>query len=80
MKPWLGYLLAFAALLVIAPAVAWLGRRHGRNLKGGAGLAFFMLGLGVVMDPPKRHAIEAVADDEDDQPQSGEPKVPVKHR
>ena len=47
MPSWLGYLLAFAALLVLAPLLAWLGHKHGRSLKGGLALASIMLGFGV---------------------------------
>jgi hypothetical protein len=78
MRPWLGYLVALAALLVVAPAMAWLGRRHGRSIKGSAGLALMMLGLGEVVDPPKQHLIEAIEGEEDEPAESGEPKVPAK--
>ena len=37
MHGWLGYFLALAALLVLAPLFALLGRKHGRSIKGGAG-------------------------------------------
>ena len=48
MPTWLGYLLAFAALLVLAPLVGWLGHKHGRSIKGGVALASLMLGMGAM--------------------------------
>jgi hypothetical protein len=80
MPTWLGYLLALAALLILAPLVAWLGRRHGRSVKGAAGLALMMLGFGQVFDPPKQHLAEAMELEEDGPAESGEPKVPGKPR
>lgn len=74
MDGWLVWLIALAALLVLAPLGAWLGRRHGRSLKGGAGLAFIMLGFGEVMDPPRQHLVEAVAGEEEGPDATGEPK------
>ena len=73
---WRGDFLALAALIVIAPLVAWLGHKHGRSIKGGAALASILLGFGVPMDPPAKHLIEAkegqvAADDE-----SGDPPDP----
>ncbi|WP_068878060.1 MULTISPECIES: hypothetical protein [unclassified Phenylobacterium] len=77
MDGWLGYLIAFALLVMVAPLVAWLGRREGRKLKGAAGLAFVMLGFGAVMDPPTHQAMEAVARQEHDDDETGEPKDPT---
>jgi hypothetical protein len=70
---WLGYLLALAALIVIAPLIGWLGHRHGRSIKGGVALASILLGFGVPMDPPTKHLIEAkearaAGDDENGEP------------
>ncbi|HEX4709159.1 hypothetical protein [Phenylobacterium sp.] len=59
MLSWLGYLLAFAALIVLAPLLGWLGHRHGRSIRGGVALASIMLGFGVPLDPPTKHLIEA---------------------
>jgi hypothetical protein len=59
MPAWLGYLLAFGALIVLAPLLGWLGHRHGRSIKGGIALASIMLGFGVPLDPPAKHLIEA---------------------
>jgi hypothetical protein len=80
MSVWLGYLLAFGALLVLAPMMGWLGRRHGRSIKGAAGLALIMLGFGQIFDPPARHVIEAAEGEEEGSAESGEPKVPDKSR
>jgi len=75
MPTWLGYLLALAALLAIAPVFAWLGRKHGRSIKGGAGLALVMLGFGAVFDPPKHALIEVIQGEEKEgSEESGEPK------
>ena len=71
MPAWLGLLLALAAVVVAAPFVAGLGRKHGKRLKGGAML---LLGLGSFYDPPKRHAMEAHQKQEEPGPQRGEPK------
>jgi len=77
MAGWLGYLIAFGLLLIVAPLVAWLGHREGRKLKGAAGLAFVMLGFGAVMDPPAQQAMEASARQEHDDDETGEPKDPA---
>jgi len=71
MSAWVGLLLALAAVLVAAPFVANLGKRHGRRLKGGAML---LLGLGSFYDPPKRHALEAHQQKEEPGAETGEPK------
>jgi hypothetical protein len=78
MHGWLGPLIALAALLVIAPLAAWLGLRHGRRVRGSAGLALMMLGFGAIFDPPKRHAMEAMDVEEKDREGAGEP--PLDHR
>ena len=78
MPHWLGFPLALAALLVLAPLMAWLGRRHGRNIRGSAGLAMIMLGFGQIFDPPKQHLAEAMEVEEDGPAESGEPMVPDK--
>ncbi|HEX3366144.1 hypothetical protein [Phenylobacterium sp.] len=59
MTAWLGYLLALAALIVLAPLIGWLGHQHARSIKGGVALASILLGFGVPMDPPSKHLIEA---------------------
>lgn len=70
----MAWLIALAALLVLAPLAAWLGRRHGKAVRGTAGLALVLLGFGQVFDPPRRHMIEAVEGEEQDRTASGEPK------
>jgi len=74
MDGWVGFLIAIGVLAVSAPLIAWVGRRHGRSLRGGAGLAFIMLGFGHVIDPPTRHLIEAVEGEEQGSESTGEPK------
>ena len=75
MPDWLGYLLALGAVVVLAPFIAWFGRRHGRNVKGG--LAIAMLGVGAIVDPPRKHLIEAQEGEENAPEPSGEPKDPA---
>ena len=74
MPSWAGYLLAFATLVAAAPLVAWLGRRHGRTIKGGAALASVMLGMGAMFDPPVRALAEAREEQVGGDDENGEPK------
>ncbi|WP_372786551.1 hypothetical protein [Phenylobacterium sp.] len=76
MPGWLGTLLAFAAFLALAPLVAWLGRRHGRSIKGGVALASMMLGLGPAFDPPQKALIEASEEQVKGGDETGEPPTP----
>ena len=76
MQTWLGDLLALIAVVVLAPLLGWLGRRHRRAIKGGLGLGLVLMGLGDVIDPPRRHLIEATDGEEEGPTESGEPKVP----
>jgi len=76
MPSWLGYLLALAALLVLAPLLGWLGHKHGRSVKGGVALASIMLGFGVPMDPPAKHLIEATVKRLNEEDESGDPPDP----
>jgi hypothetical protein len=76
MPEWLGYLLALAALLVLAPLLAWLGHRHGRGIKGGIALASVMLGFGVPFDPPVKALIEAREEQVKGDDETGEPPDP----
>jgi hypothetical protein len=74
MPTWLGYLLAVAAFVVLAPLMAWIGCRHGRSIKGGIALASFMLGFAPI-DPPTKHMIEAsegrgAGENENDEPKN----------
>lgn len=75
MAVWLQYLVAFAALLVLAPLVAWLAHRFGAKARGGLMLASVLLGLGAVMDQPAKHAIEA-AEPVKGSPENDEPPLP----
>ena len=52
-------LIAVLALLVLAPVFAWIGRRHGRRIRGNIVMASFLLGLGQAMDPPPAQKVEA---------------------
>ena len=76
MPAWLGYLLALAALLVLAPLIGWLGHKHGRSVKGGIALASIMLGFGVPIDPPATHLIEAKESRVRGGDESGDPPDP----
>jgi hypothetical protein len=76
MPTWLGYVLAVAALIVLAPLVGWIGHRHGRSLKGGVALASLMLGFGAPLDPPTKHLIEAQEGRVKGDDETGEPPDP----
>ncbi|HWW26773.1 MAG TPA: hypothetical protein VNZ85_12830 [Caulobacter sp.] len=74
MAGWTQYLIALAALLVLAPLVAWAARRLGSRAKGGLMLASVLLGFGAVLDQPAKHAIEA-AEPVKGAPESDEPPL-----
>jgi hypothetical protein len=76
MPHWLSTLLAIGALIVLAPLIAWLGRRHGKSIRGGVALASLMLGFGAPLDPPTKHLIEANEDRIKDGDESGDPPDP----
>jgi hypothetical protein len=59
MPYWLQILIAILALLVLAPLVAWLGKRGGWGLKGNLALGAFLLGFGEPIDPPPKHKVES---------------------
>jgi hypothetical protein len=69
--------LAVAAILVLAPLAAWLGRRYGRSVKGGLVLGSILLGFREALDPPSKRAIEAATDEADrkEPPAPGEPPL-----
>lgn len=75
MPPWLGYLLALAALLVLAPAIAWLGHRYGQRFKGGAALVSLLF-VGVPFEPPPKPKIEANVRRVEGDAENGEPPDP----
>ena len=75
MDGWVSWTIALLLLvLVVGPAAAWVGRKHGKAIKGASGLAFILLGFGHVMDPPARHIVEAVGGEEEPPDATGEPK------
>jgi hypothetical protein len=65
MPAWLQYLIAIGVLLVLAPLIALLGKRHGRRIRGGFMLASFLLGFGHALDPPPHEKVEASAPGKD---------------
>jgi hypothetical protein len=69
-----GMLIALAAVVLLAPLGAWLGRSQGRKIKGGWAIIF--LSMGAIFDPPRRHAIEAIEREEEASETSGEPEDP----
>jgi len=73
MPGWAQMLLAVAALILIAPAVAWLARRSGAKVRGGIGIAALMMGFGEALDPPSKHLIEANEGEEKQTPSPGDP-------
>jgi hypothetical protein len=75
MAAWMQYLIAFAALVVVMPLFAGVGKRLGAKAKGGMMLACVMLGFGDVLDQPAKHAIEAT-EPEKGSPENGEPPLP----
>ncbi len=66
MAEWLQILIAVAAFVVLAPLLAWLGKRYSRNVKGSWVLAGFLLGVGQPGDPPPKHRVEAAQPGKDD--------------
>jgi hypothetical protein len=75
MPTWLGDVFALAALIILAPLLAWLGHRHGRSLRGGIALASLMLGF-AVLDPPTKPVIEASQKRDSEEDESGDPPDP----
>jgi hypothetical protein len=76
MPRWRQYLIAFAALVVIAPLIALAAKRLGRAARGGLMLASVLLGFGAVMDPPSRRLVEANEKMKKGSPETGEPPPP----
>ncbi len=73
MPHWLQYLIAFAAMVLLAPLVARAAKRHGRRAKGGLMMAGILLGLGEAIDPPSKHLIEAKEGETKGPPAPGDP-------
>jgi hypothetical protein len=73
MDGWIGWAIGLGVLAVLAPFVAMFGRRHGKAIKGGMGLAAVLLGIGYVVDPPAQRMLESV-DEEQGSESTGEPK------
>lgn len=71
---WLEILIVLAALVVLAPPLAWLALRFGAKARGGVALASVLLGLGAVIDQPAKHALEA-AEPVARSPENGEPPL-----
>ena len=65
-------LIAAAGLAMLAPTLAWLGKRLATRTKGGVMLASLMFGLGEVLDPPAKRGIEAT-ERKKGSPDNGEP-------
>lgn len=74
MDGWHVWLIGLGGLVVVAPFAAALGRKHGRAVRGTAGLALALRGLGQITDPPKRNLIEAIECEAQEGAASGEPK------
>ena len=73
MPVWAQYLIAIAALVVLAPFIAGFARRHGRSIRGGMGLAGILLGIGEAIDPPTQRMVEANIKEEKESPTPGDP-------
>jgi len=72
MPVWLQMLIALAAVVVLAPLVAWLALRGSRKAKGALALAAF-LGFAMVFDPPSKHRIEAQNRGPEEEEGAGDP-------
>jgi len=79
MATWLKDLIALLAVLALAPLFAWIGRRHGKRIRGSLIMTSILLGFGHAMDPPPREKVEA-AEPGKGGPQPGEPPAPGDHR
>jgi hypothetical protein len=59
MEWWLQLVIGVLALVVLAPLAAWIGRRHGRRIRGNLVMASILLGFGHAVDPPPQEKVEA---------------------
>jgi hypothetical protein len=77
MHGWPAVAAVLVALVLLGPAVAWLGRRYGRSVKGGLVLGSILLGFGHVIDRPSREAVEAAGEEADRKgpPAPGDPPL-----
>ncbi len=62
-------------LIALVPLAAGLGRGLGRSAKGAIALGAILFGLGALVDPPSKHAIESV-EPEAEREGSGAPPAP----
>jgi hypothetical protein len=76
MPRWLSYLIPLLIVLIIAPAIGWLGHSQGAKIKRGAAMASLLLGFGMPFDPPSRHLIEAKEGEEKGPDAAGDPPQP----
>ena len=74
MHQWIPWLVTAAVLVIAAPAIVWAAR-NGKKMRGAAGLPALFLGIGFVVDPPKRHMLEA-AEQKKGSPENDEPLQP----
>jgi hypothetical protein len=74
MAEWLQFVLAGLALVVVAPLIAWLAKRHAKGVRGGLVLASILLGIGQAADPPPGHKVESAEPGKDDR-SPGEPPL-----
>ncbi len=63
MHGWRAVAAVLVAVVLLGPAVAWLGRRYGRSVKGGLILGSILLGFGHVLDAPSKEAVEAAGEE-----------------
>ena len=59
MAGWLQLLIAIVALVVLGTLAGWMGRRHGKRIRGNLVMASILLGFGHALDPPPEQRVEA---------------------
>ena len=59
MPGWLQILIGVVSAAVLLLLAGWLGRSHGKKVRGNLLMASFLLGLGHAMDPPPAQKVEA---------------------
>jgi hypothetical protein len=70
---WAPWSLVAAGVVLLAPVMAWAGRRWGARARGGLMLASILLGFGEALDPPSKHVVETTEDRRDRDGGAGEP-------